>query len=257
MRVVALFTLLLSTFAVAQNTMRLQSDGPTYPNINFVAPGVATLAGNNVLTGTNSFGSTAVSGSNFSITGGSITGLVSFTSFGVNSLSTGTATSGANYASYGYTQQGSYWTGSAAGADIWTIGSFLGSGSNPTSTLAIGHTGTSGALTVSIPYPTTVSTLKVGTGAAFTFMGILSSASYTFSSIGPAGCTDIPFTVTGAAVGAIISGVTAPSTQTTNIILGGVAPVTSANTVTVRFCNESALTTYTPVNGVYKMMVAW
>lgn len=103
----------------------------------------------------------------------------------------------------------------------------------------------------------TVSTMSIGGATALNYLGILSATTNTPASIGPAGCADTTFTFTGAAIGASVSGIIPPGTQTTNIIIGGVEPVASTNTVIIRFCNESTLTTYTPVAGVYKALFAW
>lgn len=46
---------------------------------------------------------------------------------------------------------GSYWNGSAAAHDNWTIEQILGSSTNPTSTLQIIHNGSSGVATVALP----------------------------------------------------------------------------------------------------------
>jgi fibronectin-binding autotransporter adhesin len=60
-------------------------------------------------------------------------------------LSNTTATSSANYSSPIYTSQGNYYNGTASAADAWTMQDVLGSGTNPTSTLTFGHSGTSGS----------------------------------------------------------------------------------------------------------------
>jgi hypothetical protein len=60
------------------------------------------------------------------------------------------ATSGANFNSGAVSLTGSYWNGSGPVVDSWSISNVLGSGTNPTSTLTIGHTGTSGQSIVSI-----------------------------------------------------------------------------------------------------------
>jgi len=62
------------------------------------------------------------------------------------------ATSGANQSATSLLRvAGQYWTGTASAPDYWSISNTLGTGSNPTSTLAIGgHTGSSGALSVQI-----------------------------------------------------------------------------------------------------------
>jgi len=61
------------------------------------------------------------------------------------------ATSGLNQTSPLFILEGQYWTGSASMADSWTLENSLGSGSNPVSTLMLGHTGSSGTAYVSMP----------------------------------------------------------------------------------------------------------
>jgi hypothetical protein len=59
-----------------------------------------------------------------------------------------------------------YWTGSASASDVWTIESLLGSGSNPTSTLSLTHTGTSGNISIQLPVNGTVPTSAGMAGVA-------------------------------------------------------------------------------------------
>lgn len=54
------------------------------------------------------------------------------------------ATSGANQSSPTHVFNANYWTGSASATDSWTMQNVLGTGANPTSTLNLSHTGTSG-----------------------------------------------------------------------------------------------------------------
>ena len=63
----------------------------------------------------------------------------------------GTATSSANDNSNSLVFDASYWTGSAASTDSWTVDVALGSGSNPSSTLTFSHSGSSGTAVVSLP----------------------------------------------------------------------------------------------------------
>jgi hypothetical protein len=60
-----------------------------------------------------------------------------------------TATSGANSSSGAINLTGSYWTGSAAANDVWSVQNVLGTGTNPTSVLTFSHTGS--VITSSIP----------------------------------------------------------------------------------------------------------
>lgn len=66
------------------------------------------------------------------------------------------ATSGANQTGPNTQFCGNYWTGSASAADCWTLADVLGTGSNPTTTLTLSHSGSSGAATFSVPGNETV-----------------------------------------------------------------------------------------------------
>lgn len=59
--------------------------------------------------------------------------------------------------------QAGYWTGSASAPDNWLWTNILGTGSSPTSTYTLAHTGSSGATAISMLYPISVSALSVGT----------------------------------------------------------------------------------------------
>jgi len=61
------------------------------------------------------------------------------------------ATAGTNQSSFSESIQAQYWNGSSTATDQWTLQDVLGAGTNPTSTLALTHTGSSGASTFSIP----------------------------------------------------------------------------------------------------------
>lgn len=54
------------------------------------------------------------------------------------------ATSLANQSSPIFQISGNYWTGSVSAVDMWTIRAVLGAGTDPTTTLTFGHTGTGG-----------------------------------------------------------------------------------------------------------------
>jgi hypothetical protein len=64
------------------------------------------------------------------------------------------ATALANQSSPTLTIQGQYWNGTASANDNWVIASTLGSGTNPTSTLTISHSGSSGTSIFSFPSAT-------------------------------------------------------------------------------------------------------
>ncbi len=67
------------------------------------------------------------------------------------------ATSGANRNSIKMSVGGAAWSGSASVPDVWNLQNVLGTGANPTSTLAITHSGSTGAATVQLPSTTFVS----------------------------------------------------------------------------------------------------
>lgn len=61
------------------------------------------------------------------------------------------ATSGANQSSFSDCMNGNFWTGSVSSTDSWCFQDVLGTGSNPTSTFTLTHSGSSGTATWSIP----------------------------------------------------------------------------------------------------------
>jgi hypothetical protein len=65
-------------------------------------------------------------------------------------VNTTAATGGTNQASPVLAIQGQYWAGAASATDTWTIQDVLGGGSNPSSSLSINHSGSSGTAAVSI-----------------------------------------------------------------------------------------------------------
>lgn len=60
------------------------------------------------------------------------------------------ATNIANQSSNFLAIEGHYWNGAASAADVWSFQDILGAGTNPTSTLTLTHSGSSGAPTVSL-----------------------------------------------------------------------------------------------------------
>lgn len=71
------------------------------------------------------------------------------------------ATSGANQSSNNLKVQGTYWTGAASANDIWNLQDVLGTGSNPTSTLTVTHSGSSGTSAFSVVPPASFTTVTV------------------------------------------------------------------------------------------------
>lgn len=65
-------------------------------------------------------------------------------------ISPAIATISTNFNSNSITLTGNYWTGSVGANDVWTFQNILGAGTNPTSTLTLTHTGSSGVVKVSL-----------------------------------------------------------------------------------------------------------
>lgn len=61
------------------------------------------------------------------------------------------ATALANQSSNVFSLQGNYWNGSASATDQWTFQDVLGAGTNPTSTLTLAHSGSSGTVSINMP----------------------------------------------------------------------------------------------------------
>lgn len=98
----------------------------------------------------------------FSTSGASIAGqfLTVNGQLGINTITPGNsidistnvaATSGANYSAGGMNVTSHYWNGAASANDIWQYNVVLGTGTNPTSTLNITHSGSTGVPLVTIP----------------------------------------------------------------------------------------------------------
>jgi len=87
----------------------------------------------------------------------------------------GTAISGTNYNSNARTFVGSYYNGSAATADTWSISDVVGTGTTPTSYLTYTHSGSTGTAAISVPAMiiSGMSTAGVVTNSA---AGVLSSS---------------------------------------------------------------------------------
>ena len=100
----------------------------------------------------------------------------------INPIGTATSVSG-NYSSYNFQELGSYWNGTAAAGDTWFINNVLGTGTAPTSTLTIQHTGSSGLATVSVP------SLTAGAGFAVAASGA--------TSVTASGVSVVPLTLYG------------------------------------------------------------
>jgi len=106
-----------------------------------------TWTGGNQFNGTTTFdGAVTVAGSLFQSDGNVVV-------IGEVILENATpATSGANHSCPSEAFNGEYWTGSATAQDQWTIQPILAaSGANPTSTLTIAHSGSSGVAKVAAP----------------------------------------------------------------------------------------------------------
>lgn len=114
------------------------------------------------------------------------------------------ATSGANQSGFTSETDASYWTGSASAVDKWVWQNVVGTGTNPTSTLTLTHSGSSGPARISLPAVTSLTGCPTN--------GVLNATCYSGSDIGaqvnsaeassdcpPTGCEiHIPITSSGA-----------------------------------------------------------
>lgn len=71
------------------------------------------------------------------------------------------ATSGLNQTAPYFSFQGYYWNASASAQDVISLVPTYGSGSNPTVSLALAHTGSSGGFNFSVPYATSLGNLTL------------------------------------------------------------------------------------------------
>lgn len=94
-------------------------------------------------------------------------------------LPSAAATSSVNVNSPQFLTAGNYWTGSASTQDQWFWTTILGTGANPTSTYTLGHNGSTGTATISIPFPISVASCTGcggGGGSAVGPLGTLQAA---------------------------------------------------------------------------------
>lgn len=168
------------------------------------------------------------------------------------------ATSSLNHTSPVTQYAGNYWNGSAGSQDVWTVVNVLGTGTNPTSTFTLSHSGTSGAAAVSVP-ALNVTTLTTAGCVTNTSAGVLGTAPCSYKgtatiggslvSVGCANQTTVTITGATTAMSCVMSGAT---TQPSNI-----SPqcfVSAANTVTPQLCTAIALGT-TPGSQAYNIRV--
>lgn len=88
--------------------------------------------------------------------------LTSLTVTGPSKIVSGTAaTSGANQSSPLDSDCGNYWTGTVSAQDCWSWSNVLGTGANPTSTLTLTHSGSSGATALNFAPPLTFEDINV------------------------------------------------------------------------------------------------
>ena len=83
-------------------------------------------------------------------------------------LDAGNATSGTNLNSPNWKQNGAYFNGSASTQDTWMWTDVVGTGTAPTSIYTLTHTGSSGAMLVSLPANTEAPTLQLTNTSAGT-----------------------------------------------------------------------------------------
>ena len=165
---------------------------------------------------------------------------------------------------------GTYWTGSASAADIWTIQNVVGSGTNPATTLAFMHSGSSGNPSINFgSYPISVGVIQSAGITASGNINITNANNFTMQDANAALWTqgqiseEITLSLSGTTTdsstnllpaGAIILAVTAYVTQT---ISGGSTPTTweaGDATTAARFISTgTALTAGSNVVGLNQM----
>jgi hypothetical protein len=140
----------------------------------------------------------------------------------------GTATSvSGNYSSYNFQELGSYWNGTVAAGDTWFMNDVLGTGTAPTSTLYIQHTGSSGVATVSVP------SLTIGAGTTVTAFGTSANNALQLDSGGKVPVANLP------AATPTVAGVVVKVANTTF--------TTSTSSVAANTCNSTVQVAMTGV----------
>ena len=165
---------------------------------------------------------------------------------------------------------GTYWTGSASAADIWSLQNVVGSGTNPTTIFTVTHSGSSGNPAVYIPYPITLGAIQANGGmTSAAQINITNSSPLNFQTSNTATrvlgsiSEEITLSLSGTTTdsvtnllpaGAIIESVVAYVTQT---ISGGSTPTTweaGDATTAARFISTgNTLTQTTAVVGLNQM----
>jgi hypothetical protein len=121
---------------------------------------------------------------NCSLSGTGQVGAYGWTGGSAQFLSGGTATSGANINPPSALYQGQAWNGSASSNDRWSFTPTLATGTNPTSTFTISHSGP-GTGVLALPAGTTVGGSPIGTATR----NIVTLASGTATVTNSAACT--------------------------------------------------------------------
>ncbi len=121
---------------------------------------------------------------------------------GIYTYTSTPANNGTNYSSPPISWKGNYWNGSTSALSSWSCQNLLGTGTNPTSTLACSQAGTPGVATFSIP---NLSTGAINASGAYTQTG---SGANTFSggtnfTGGSVGINAIGFYINGSTLGAV------------------------------------------------------
>jgi hypothetical protein len=92
-----------------------------------------------------------------------------FTTFDPVLLVAATPASGsANFDGPALSLQSNFWNGSASAVDQWIIQPLLGGGTNPSSTLSIVHSGSSGTASVNLPTPVSIGSLSLSAATTTT-----------------------------------------------------------------------------------------
>jgi hypothetical protein len=180
------------------------------------------------------------------LSGATFTGSVVVTSpIQINPMGTATSVSG-NYSSYNFQELGSYWNGTVAAGDTWFMNDVLGTGTAPTSTLYIQHTGSSGVATVSVP------SLTIGAGTTVTAFGTSANNALQLDSGGKVPVANLPAPTTTVSSGAIsVSGISNYVACTTTCTVTPITPAPGVQLCVRNAPGSATVITLAAQSGIY------
>lgn len=167
--------------------------------------------------------------------------LASLTVNGAAKIASGTpATSGANQSSPNNSTCGNFWNGTASAQDCWNWIDTLGTGTNPTSTLTLTHSGSSGTTALNFAPPLTFGTINV-TGNASVGNNLTVTNNENVSGTSTVAISAVTGnqtvggndTITGILAAPTINGTTVNATTLNAAAFNGIIGSTTPNTATI------------------------